>query len=254
MSIPSCPSEFSNWRDEQAAWRKTCVLFDQSHHMVDLYIEGPGRDEAAVRTSRSTASTNFPVNRAKQFVPCSYSGHVIGDGILFHLEKNKLVFVGRAPSANWIQFHAETGKYQRQDQQGRPLARQSEGQGRQPHLVSLPDPGPERLEGHREAERRAGAGDQVLPHGHDQDRGPQDVRALRHGMAGAPGLEIWGPYKEREEDPRDDHRGRRRVRPAPGRLARLRDEHARVGLDSVAAAGRLHGRAHEEVPQVAAGQ
>jgi vanillate/3-O-methylgallate O-demethylase len=25
------------------------------------------------------------------------------------------------------------------------------------------------------------------------------VRALRHGMAGAPGLELWGPYDEREE-------------------------------------------------------
>ena len=25
------------------------------------------------------------------------------------------------------------------------------------------------------------------------------VRALRHGMAGAPGLEIWGPYEEGEE-------------------------------------------------------
>ena len=25
------------------------------------------------------------------------------------------------------------------------------------------------------------------------------VRALRHGMAGAPGLEIWGPYAEGEE-------------------------------------------------------
>src|ERR1044072_2526033 len=25
------------------------------------------------------------------------------------------------------------------------------------------------------------------------------VRTLRHGMAGAPGLEFWGPYEEREE-------------------------------------------------------
>ena len=25
------------------------------------------------------------------------------------------------------------------------------------------------------------------------------VRALRHGMAGAPGLEVWGPYAEGEE-------------------------------------------------------
>jgi vanillate/3-O-methylgallate O-demethylase len=29
--------------------------------------------------------------------------------------------------------------------------------------------------------------------------GKRRVRALRHGMAGAPGLEIWGPYEEREE-------------------------------------------------------
>jgi len=27
----------------------------------------------------------------------------------------------------------------------------------------------------------------------------RSVRTLRHGMAGAPGLEIWGPYEEREE-------------------------------------------------------
>ena len=38
---PVVPAEFTNWRDEQRAWRETCVLFDQSHHMVDLYIEGP---------------------------------------------------------------------------------------------------------------------------------------------------------------------------------------------------------------------
>ena len=38
---PGVPSEFSNWRDEQRAWRESAVLFDQSHHMVDLYIEGP---------------------------------------------------------------------------------------------------------------------------------------------------------------------------------------------------------------------
>jgi len=29
--------------------------------------------------------------------------------------------------------------------------------------------------------------------------GGRKVRALRHGMAGAPGLEIWGPYAEREK-------------------------------------------------------
>src|SRR4051812_16238550 len=38
---PVVPAEYTNWRDEQRAWRDSCVLFDQSHHMVNLYIEGP---------------------------------------------------------------------------------------------------------------------------------------------------------------------------------------------------------------------
>ena len=33
---PVVPTEFTNWRDEQRAWRETAVLFDQSHHMADL--------------------------------------------------------------------------------------------------------------------------------------------------------------------------------------------------------------------------
>jgi vanillate/3-O-methylgallate O-demethylase len=63
---PVVPSEYSNWRSEQEAWRNTAVLFDQSHHMVDIYIEGP---DARSLNSRSTAS-NKPVN-ARQFVPGS---------------------------------------------------------------------------------------------------------------------------------------------------------------------------------------
>ncbi len=99
---PVVAPEFHNWRDEQRAWRETCVLFDQSHHMVDIFIKGPDAlklvSDLAINTFK-----NFPINRAKQFVPVSYDGYVIGDGILFHLEENHIVFVGRAPSANWIQ-------------------------------------------------------------------------------------------------------------------------------------------------------
>ena len=38
---PVVPSEFTNWRDEQKAWRETAVLFDQSHHMAEFTIKGP---------------------------------------------------------------------------------------------------------------------------------------------------------------------------------------------------------------------
>ena len=38
---PVVPSEYTNWRDEQCAWQKTCILFNQSYHMTDMYLEGP---------------------------------------------------------------------------------------------------------------------------------------------------------------------------------------------------------------------
>ncbi len=105
---PVVAPEFSNWRDEQKAWRETAVLFDQSHHMVDIFVSGP---DAFKFLSHLTINSfaNFTVDKAKQFVPCSYDGHVIGDGILFYLVQDEFVFVGRAPTANWIQFQAQAG-------------------------------------------------------------------------------------------------------------------------------------------------
>ena len=38
---PVVPTEFSNWRSEQQAWREGVVLFDQSHHMAEITIKGP---------------------------------------------------------------------------------------------------------------------------------------------------------------------------------------------------------------------
>ena len=194
---PVVPSEFSNWRDEQAAWQKTAVLFDQSHHMVEQYVEGPDALKLLSHLAINSFAT-FPVNRAKHYVPCSYDGHVIGDGILFHLEENKLVFVGRAPAASWIQFHAETGGYnvktQKDDRspgnpKGKAVVRrhyrfQIQGPNAPQVLAKLNGgPVPEIKFFHMGVINIAG----------------RKVRALRHGMAGAPGLEVWGPYEEREE-------------------------------------------------------
>ena len=43
---PVVAAEFTNWRREQRAWRDSAVLFDQSHHMVNLFVQGPRRLEA----------------------------------------------------------------------------------------------------------------------------------------------------------------------------------------------------------------
>src|ERR1700733_11540719 len=194
---PVVPSEYSNWRDEQRAWRDSCVLFDQSHHMAEIYLKGP---DAIKLISYLTINSfaNFPVNRAKQMVPCSYDGFVIGDGILFHLEENHVVFVGRAPSVNWIQFHAETGGYKvdvvRKDRS--PSRTGGKAVVRKVYRYQIQGPNAEKV-----IEKLNGGPFPNIKFFHMdviKIKG-RTVRALRHGMAGAPGLEIWGPYAEGEE-------------------------------------------------------
>src|SRR5438094_79805 len=109
-AFPVVRHEFTNWRDEQRSWRDTCALFDQSHHMTDLYVEGP--DALKLFSALAVNSfKNFKVNTAKQFVATSHQGFVIGDAILFYLAENRLILVGRPPAANWVQFNLENGKY-----------------------------------------------------------------------------------------------------------------------------------------------
>src|SRR5688500_4551826 len=105
---PVVPAEFTNWRRESISWRETVVLYDQSHHMVNLFISGP--DALRLISEHGINSTaNFPVDMAKQFVPVSPEGGVIGDGILFHLAEEEFVFVGRAPVADYLSFKGGRG-------------------------------------------------------------------------------------------------------------------------------------------------
>src|SRR6266487_2391844 len=110
-AFPVVRAEFTNWRDEQRAWRETCALLDLSHHMTDLYIEGP--DALKLLSALGVNSfKNFKVNQAKQFIACNQNGYVIGDAILFPLTENKFNLVGRPPAHNWVQYNLETGGYQ----------------------------------------------------------------------------------------------------------------------------------------------
>jgi vanillate/3-O-methylgallate O-demethylase len=192
---PVVPSEFSNWREEQRAWKETCVLFNQSYHMADMWIEGPD----AIRLLSATGINSFDkftVNKAKQFVGCSYDGYVIGDAILFYLGKEQLLLVGRPSIHNWVQYHAETGGYkvslsrdERSIARDVPIVRRLyRYQIQGPNASKLLD----KLNGSPVPDIKFfNMGEITI--------GKRKVRALRHGMAGAPGLEIWGPHEEREE-------------------------------------------------------
>ena len=100
-AYPGVPAEFTNWRDEQQAWQQTCVLFNQSYHMADLAVTG--RDALKLLAHLGINSfAGFEPGKAKQFVPCTHDGYVIGDVILFYLGKDQFNLVGRAPALNWV--------------------------------------------------------------------------------------------------------------------------------------------------------
>ena len=194
---PVVPTEFSNWRDEQRAWRETAVLFDQSHHMAEITVRGP---DALKMMSYLTINSfaGFVPNKAKQMVPCSYDGYVIGDGILFHLAENELMFVGRAPTVNWIQFHAENSGFNvdvfRDDRS--PSHPRGKAVVRQHYRFQVQGPKAAQILAKLNGGPMPDVKFFTMDHINIQGR---KVRALRHGMAGEPGLELWGPYAEGDE-------------------------------------------------------
>ena len=186
-------SEFTNWRDEQESWRNTAVFFDQSFHMTDHYMEGPDVKRLLSDVGVNTFD-NFGRNKAKQIVVCNYDGYVIGDSILFGLEDEKINIVNRPNAGNWVQFHAETGGYDvTVDVDHRSVTNKGQRKGYRFEVQ-----GPNALE----ILARANGG--PLPEIKFFNMGEikvagRPVRCLRHGMAGAPGLELFGPMEEAEE-------------------------------------------------------
>jgi vanillate/3-O-methylgallate O-demethylase len=191
---PMVPSEFSNWRDEQRAWRETCALSDQSHHMTDLAVEGP--DVIRLFSELGVNSfAGFEPGKAKQFVACNPDGYVIGDAILFFLDEHSVRLVGRPSAHNWVQYHAETGDYDVDVRRDERTAANPTGR-RELYRYQLQGPtAPQVLE-----EATGGSVPEIkfFNLGEISIAGHK-VRAFHHGMSGAPGLELFGPWEEGEE-------------------------------------------------------
>jgi syringate O-demethylase len=191
---PVVPSEYSNWRDEQRAWRETCILFNQSYHMTDMYVEGPDAPKVLARLGVNSFK-DFGPSKAKQFVACNDDGHVIGDVVLFHLEENRFNLVGRPSVHNWVQYHCETGGYdvkverdERTVARPGPIVRRTyRYQVQGPNALPLM----EKVTGTQvPSVKFFGMTEFAI--------GGRRVRALRHGMVGQPGFELFGPWEDGE--------------------------------------------------------
>lgn len=193
-AFPGVPPEYTNWRDEQESWQKTCILFNQSYHMADLYVRGP--DATRMLESLGVNSfANFPVDRAKQFVCCNYDGYVIGDLILFHLDENEYNLVGRAAVQNWVRFHAATGGWDVELEFDQRTAHRPDKDTRKCYRFQVQGPNAMKTMAKALGETPP---DLKFFHMTTLEIAGKKVRALRHGMAGQPGFELFGPWEDGE--------------------------------------------------------
>ncbi len=191
---PGVPAEYTNWRDEQQAWQKTCVLFNQSFHMAELLVEGPGAFALLNRLGINSFK-GFVPGKAKQFVPCTPDGYVIGDVILFYLDEESFNLVGRAPTLNWVMYNAEVGKDDVKLTYDERSAARPDPFGRVNYRYQIQGPNAAKV---IEAATGAPAPDLKFFNMCWMEIAGKKVRALRHGMAGQPGYELFGPMAEGE--------------------------------------------------------
>ena len=193
---PGVPAEYSNWRNEQKAWGDAAVLFNQSYHMVELYVRGPDAF-ALLEYTAINSFKNFAVNKAKQYVPVTPEGYVIGDVILFYLAEEEFSLVGRAPAIEWVEFHAQYpkadgSKWNVTVERDERTAMRNDG-ARKNYRFQLQ--GPNAMKTLEKAMGQTPPDLKFFNMAHIDIAG-KDVIALRHGMAGQPGYELFGPWAD----------------------------------------------------------
>ena len=188
---PGVQPEYTNWRDEQQAWQKSAVLFNQSYHMADLAVEGPDAFKL-LNYLGINSFAGYQPGKAKQFVPVTPEGYVIGDVILFYLGENTFNLVGRAPVLEWVTFHAETGKWDVKVTLDQRTALRTDGR-RKVYRYQVQGPNAMAI-----IEKAIGQKPQDLKFFNMTTLtiAGKTVGALRHGMSGQPGWELYGPWDD----------------------------------------------------------
>jgi len=184
------PAEFSNWRDEQRAWRESAILFDQSHHMPELYVKGP--DALRLLNGIGVNSlANLAPGRAKQFIGCNPRGQMIGDCILYDLGGQTYELISSMPLLNWVEYQAQASGLEVAVERDNNTSDNPAGRRRKFRF---------QLDGPAASE----IFDDVIEGGAPEIKffrtarvtiADVEVLVLRHGMAGHNGVEISGPYE-----------------------------------------------------------
>jgi len=99
--------EYTGWRDEQLAWKRTCSLGDWSF-LWDVELSGPDALQL-LSDSAINGMSNFDVGQAKHLVQCNDDGKVIAEGVLLRLADNR--FATQSTTAFYTAFLAASRNY-----------------------------------------------------------------------------------------------------------------------------------------------
>ena len=184
------PAEFTNWRDEQRAWRETAVLFDQSHHMPELFLKGPDALKLLMKLGINGFS-NFGPGKAKQYIACNPQGQVIGESVLQYLAEDSFELVSGMHLQDWVHYNAVTGDYDVTVTRDYQTSANSEG--RTFFRFGMDGPNAETI---FQSVVEGTAPDIKFFNTAKVRIAGCEVMALRHGMAGHKGVELSGPYAD----------------------------------------------------------
>lgn len=190
--FPGVPPEYSNWKDEQRAWFTDVALLNLSFHMTSLYLTGSDTLKFLSYVG-CNKFVNFGPGRGKQMILANPKGELIADCILFYTSDGTLRMSGSPVASDWVQYQAETCgmdvKVERDDS-----VQFREGD---PRLYIY------QIQGPYSADLMKDVCDGEFPEikffriGEFKIAG-KPVQALRHGMAGVPGFELFGPWEDNE--------------------------------------------------------
>lgn len=188
------PAAYTNWIEEVRAWRHGAVLLNQSYHMTDLYVRGPDVKKLLERVGINSFA-NWGRNKAKQLVCVNPDGYVIGDVICFGLEEDEALLIGRPPVCNWVAYQAGIGGL---DVTTEFDIRSLEDPDHKRKLYRYEVQGPKALDILNAVNEGGPLTTKFFNMGEITVAGCK-ARTLSHGMGGAQGLELWGPYEDHQK-------------------------------------------------------
>jgi len=157
----------------------------------------------------------------------------LATGFCFHTSDDVYRVVGPPMISDWVQFHAETGGFDVKIETDEALSVRSGD----PKIFIYQVQGPMALNLVSDASGGTLPDIRFFHIGEFSIQGCA-VRALRHGMAGAPGFEIFGPWKDHQKILSALEK-RRKIPITQGGRTRLPHDNLRIGLDAAPLPGHL---------------